>query len=62
MDGRRKGRSKRRGRNSVNVDLRERELSGEETHNWAVWRQHVRNIDPHIQVGKPAMEEYYKTT
>ena len=46
MEGRRrKGRPKRRWMDRVNVDLRENGLSGEETHNRAVWRQLVRNID-----------------
>ena len=31
---------------SVNVDLREKGLWGEEKQNWAGWRQLVRNIDP----------------
>ena len=42
---RRKGRPKRRWMDSVNVDLREKELSGE-TQNTAAWRQLVRNVDP----------------
>ena len=44
--GRRKGRPKRREMESVNVDLREKGLSGEEVQNWAEWRKLVRNIDP----------------
>ena len=32
--------------NSVNVDLREKGLSGKETQDQTVWRQLVRNIDP----------------
>ena len=35
----------------VNVDLREKGLSGEKTRNRAVWRQLVRNIDPSSQRG-----------
>ena len=31
-------------------DLREKGLSGEQTHNWAVWRQLVTYIDPHMEV------------
>ena len=31
---------------SVDVDLREKGLSGEETHNRALWRLFVRYIDP----------------
>ena len=31
---------------SVNMDLREKEMSGEETQNRAAWRQLVRNISP----------------
>ena len=42
---RRQGKPKQRCMDSVNVDLREKGLSGEETQNWAVWRQLVRNID-----------------
>ena len=53
----RKGRLKLRWMDSVNVDLREKGLSGEETHNRAVWAQLVRNTDPHIEVGEDAMEE-----
>ena len=49
---RRKGRPKQRWIDSVNVDWRERRMSGEETQNRAVWRQLVRNIDPQIEVGK----------
>ena len=41
---RRKGRLKWRWKDSVNVDLREKGLSEEETHNWAMCRQLVRNI------------------
>ena len=37
--------------NRVNVDLRGKGLSGEETQNRSVWRQLVRNIAP-IEVGK----------
>ena len=36
---RRKGRLKMRWMGSVDVDLREKGLSGEEMQNWAVWRQ-----------------------
>ena len=43
---RRKGRQKRRWMDSVNMDLREEGLLGEDTHNRAVWRQLVGNIDP----------------
>ena len=43
---RRKGRSKQRWMGSVDVDLREKGLSGEQTHNRAVWRQVVTYIDP----------------
>ena len=43
---RRKGRPKQRWMDSVNVDSRENGLSGEETHNRAVWRQLVTHIDP----------------
>ena len=42
---RRKGGPKQRWMDSVNVDLREKGLSGEETQNCAVWRQLVRYID-----------------
>ena len=52
---RRKGRQKRRWMDSVRVDLREKGLSGEETHNRAEWRELVRNIDP--EVGNDAVEE-----
>ena len=58
MEGRRrKGRLKRRWMDSVNVDLRVKGMSGEETQNRAVWRQLVRNIDPHIEVGKDVVNE-----
>ena len=58
VDGRRKeDRSKRRWMDSVNVDLREKGLSGEETQNRAVWRELFRNIDPHIEVGEDLVEE-----
>ena len=54
VDGRRrKGRPKRRWMDSVNVDLREKGLSGEETHNKAMWRQLVR----YIEVEKDLVEE-----
>ena len=43
---RRKGRPKQRWMDSVNVDLREKGLSGKETQNRVMWRQLVRNIDP----------------
>ena len=39
---RRKGRPKRKWVDSVNVDLREKGLSGEQTQNRTVWRQLVR--------------------
>ena len=42
---RRKGRPKRRWMDSVNVVLREKGLSGEETQNWAVCRQIFGYID-----------------
>ena len=43
---RRKGRPKRVWMDSVNVDLREKWLSGEHTHNRGV------RIDPHVEVGE----------
>ena len=46
---RRKGRPKRRWKDSVNVDLREKGLSGEQKHNRAVWRQLVTYIDPALK-------------
>ena len=47
VEGRKtKGRPKRRWMDSVNVDLREKGLSSEETQNWAVWTQLIRNIAP----------------
>ena len=51
---RRKGRSKQRWMDSVNVDLRGKGLSGGETQNRAVWRQLVR---PLIEVRKDVVEE-----
>ena len=48
---RRKETSKRRWMDSVNVDLREKGMSGEDSKNRAVWRQFVR---PQIEVGKDA--------
>ena len=45
-EGRRKGRPKRRWMESVNVNLREIGLSGDETQNRAAWRKLARNIDP----------------
>ena len=53
----RKGKPRRGWMVSVNVDLREKGLSGEETQNRAVWRQLVRYIDPPLEVGKDALEE-----
>ena len=44
---RRKGRPERRWMDSVDVGLREKGLSVEETQNRAVWRQFVRYIIPH---------------
>ena len=41
----RKGRPKRRWMYSVNMDVREKGLSGEKTQNRTVWRQRVRYID-----------------
>ena len=47
MEGRkRKGIPKQGWMDSVNVDLREKGASGEETQNWDVCRQLVRYIDP----------------
>ena len=43
---RRKGRPKWMWMDSVNVDFREKRLSGEETQDRAVWRQLVSCIDP----------------
>ena len=57
VDERRKGRPKRRWMDSVNVDLREKGLSGEETQNQAVSRQLVRNIDPRMAVQDAVVEE-----
>ena len=56
---RRKGRRKLRWMDSgsVNIDLRDKGLSGKETQNQAVWRQLVRNIDPHIEVRKNAVKK-----
>ena len=57
VEGRgRKGRLKQRWMDSVNVDLREKGLSGEETQNYAVWRQLVRYLDP-IEVVNDGVEE-----
>ena len=50
-DRRRKETLKRRWMDSVNVDLREKGLPGEDTQNCAVWRQLVR---PQKEVGKDA--------
>ena len=44
----------------VDVDLRKKGLSGEESQRQAVWRQLV-NIDLHIEVGTDAEEEEYTT-
>ena len=43
--GRRKGRPERRWMDSVNVDLREKELSGEDMQNRAGWKQLVTLSD-----------------
>ena len=43
---RRKGIPKQTWMDSVNADLRENGLSGEDTQNRAKWRQLARNIDP----------------
>ena len=57
VDGRRrKGRQKRRWMDSVNVDLRGKGLSGEETHNRAVWRQLVI----YMEVGKAIKRKFFK--
>ena len=48
---------KRRWMDSVNVDLREKGLSGEDTKNSTVCRQLVRNIDPHTELGEEAVDE-----
>ena len=52
VERRRKGRPKPRWMDRVNVDLREKGLPSEETHNQAVWRQLVRNIEPPHRSGK----------
>ena len=49
-----RGRQKRRWLGNIRNDLSERELSGEEAHQW---KRLIRNIDPHNNVGKDAEEE-----
>ena len=50
--------SKRRWMDSVDVDLSEKGLSREETHNRAVWKRRVRYVHrPHVEVGKDAVED-----
>ena len=45
VERRREGRQKLRWKDSMNVDLRAKGLSGEQTHNRAVWSQLVTYID-----------------
>ena len=52
VEGRRKGRPKRRWMDRVNVNLREKGLPSEETQNQQVWGQLVRNIEPLHRSGK----------
>ena len=54
---RRRGRPKQRWLDNIKNDLSERELSGEEAQDRVQWRRLVRNIDPHIKVGKDAEED-----
>ena len=43
---RNRGRPKQRWMDSVKEDLREKELTGDEVHDRAMWRRLVRNVDP----------------
>ena len=54
--GRRKGRPKRRWMDSVNVDLREKELSGEEMQRPGCVETTCEIHLPHIEVGKDAVK------
>ena len=53
---RRRGRSKRRWLDNIKNDLSEREMSGEEAQDRVQWARLIRNIGPHIKVGKDAEE------
>ena len=54
---RRRGRPKRWWLDNIKNDLSERELSGEDAQDRVQRRRLIRNIDPHVKVGKDAEEE-----
>ena len=57
-----RGRMKQRSLDNIKNNLSERELSGEEAQDRVKWKRLLRNIHPHIKVGKDAEEEIIKQT